>query len=297
MNWSQPHYNLICHGRSDLEVFRSKSGTGRFPRTRLFEHTNAQVAQHYSSDLSRLAELPTLVVAEALPNGNAKTPAFLSRLNRVYEWSSEIAFDFQHLYGHMSSEDVFGLAGLHFDLWEHSRTHWAVKEGDLLRELFGYIDGRFNRSRPKFFTVAEWPLSSLDHVAVMMPFKQEFDAVHETIKAACGDLGLTTRRVDDIYGPRKIVDDIYATIAQSQAVVSDLTGRNPNVLYETGLAHALDRDVVAIVQNDDDVPFNLKHVRFVKYLQNAEGLDKLRMELQRSLQEVLRPQRGEGSGA
>ena len=35
-------------------------------------------------------------------------------------------------------------------------------------------------------------------------------------------------------------------------MVSDLTERNPNVLYETGLAHALDRDVVTIVQNDQD---------------------------------------------
>ena len=292
MNWLQPHYNLICHGHSDIEVFRSKFGTGRFPRTRLFEHTNAQLAQRYDGDLSRLAELPTLVVAEALPNGNAQTPAFLSRLDRVSEWGNEIVFDFRHLYGRMSSEDVFGLAGLQFDPREHSRTHWAVKEGDLLKELFAYIDGKCNRSRPKFFTVAEWPLPSLGHVAVMMPFKREFDEVHDTIKAACGDLGLTTCRVDDIYGPTKIMDDIFSTVVQSHAVVSDLTGRNPNVLYETGLAHALDRNVVTIVQNDQDVPFNLRHIRFVRYLQNAEGLGKLRTDLGQSLREILRPQRG-----
>ena len=125
----------------------------------------------------------------------------------------------------------------------------------------------------------------------MMPFKQEFDVVHETIKAACGDLGFAAQRVDEIYGPTKIMDDIFSTIAQSQAVVSDLTGRNPNVLYETGLAHALDRDVVTIVQNDQDVPFDLKHLRFVRYLQNTEGLGKLRAELRLSLQEVLRPHR------
>ena len=125
----------------------------------------------------------------------------------------------------------------------------------------------------------------------MMPFRQEFNEVHETIKAACTDLGVTTRRVDEIYGPRKIMDDIFLTIAQSRAVVSDLTRRNPNVLYETGLAHALDRDVVAIVQNDEDVPFDLKHIRFVKYMQNTEGLGKLRSDLRRSLQEILHPQR------
>ena len=291
MNWLHSHYNVICHGHADTEVFRSKSGTGRFPKSRLFEGTAPPLVQHYSADLSRLADLPTLVVAEVRPHGDAQTPAFLSRLDRVYEWGNDIAFDFRHLFGHLRSEDVFRLDGLHFDLWERSRTHWAVKEGELLKELFGYIDVKFDKPRPKFFTVTEWLLPSLGHVAVMMPFRQEFNEVHEIIKAACTDLGATTRRVDDIYGPRKIMDDIFAAIAQSQVVVSDLTGRNPNVLYETGLAHALDRDVVAIVQNDEDVPFDLKHIRFVKYVQNTEGLGKLRSDLRRSLQDVLQPQR------
>ena len=31
-------------------------------------------------------------------------------------------------------------------------------------------------------------------------------------------------------------------------MISDLTDRNPNVLYETGLAHALNRDVIMLVQ-------------------------------------------------
>ena len=44
-----------------------------------------------------------------------------------------------------------------------------------------------------------------------------------------------------------------------------------------------------IVQNDEDVPFDLKHIRFVKYMQNAEGLGKLRSDLRRSLQEILHP--------
>ena len=44
------------------------------------------------------------------------------------------------------------------------------------------------------------------------------------------------------------------------------------MLYETGLAHALDKDLVTIVQNEQDVPFDLRHMRFLKYLRNNEGL-------------------------
>ena len=288
MSWLQSHYNLICYGSSDNSVFRTKSGVSRFPKVRLFEYTAPHVAERYRSDVSRLAELPTLIVAEATPNGNRHTPAFVSRIERVQDGGKEVVLEFRHLYGRMSSERVFGLDGLSLNPWEHSRTHWAVKEGNLLEILFDYFDQGLDSRSPKFFSVSEWPLPPLEHVAVMMPFEADFDAVHETIKAACGDLNLSTLRVDEIYGPAKIMDDVFSTIAQSQAVVSDLTGKNPNVLYETGLAHALDRTVVTIVQNKHDVPFDLRHIRFLEYLRNSEGLGQLRMELRESLREALR---------
>ena len=286
MNWLQSHYNLICYSNSSDTIFQTNSGIGRFFKSRLFEYTDPPLLERYKSDLSRLAELPTLIVAEAIPNGNAQSPAFFSRIDGVHNSGKEVVFTFRHLYARMSSEDIFGLDGLQFDPWEHSRTHWAVKEGDLLERLFGYIERRFENPQPKLFSVSEWPLPPLGHVAVMMPFDAKFDSVHETIKAACSDLNLASKRVDEIYRPAKIMDDVFSTIAQSSAVVSDLTGRNPNVLYETGLAHALDKDVVSIVQNEQDVPFDLRHMRFLKYLSNNEGLEQLRMQLREALRGV-----------
>ena len=123
MHWVQSHYNLICYGRSDDNIFRTKSGSGRFLKARLFEHTDTGLREHYKGNLSKLAELPTLVVTEATPNGNAQSPAFLSRINRVRDRGKDVVFEFRHLYDRMSSEGVFGLAGLHFGPEEHSRTH------------------------------------------------------------------------------------------------------------------------------------------------------------------------------
>ena len=123
----------------------------------------------------------------------------------------------------------------------------------------------------------------------MMPFANEFDQVYEAIRIACSSLNLKTLRVDEIYGPNKIVDDIFSTIVQSQLVISDLTGRNPNVLYETGLAHAQGRDVIGIVQNGDDVPFDLKQFRYITYLLNEEGLTKLQRDLKHSVASFIDP--------
>ena len=68
-------------------------------------------------------------------------------------------------------------------------------------------------------------------------------------------------------------------------MICDLTGRNPNVLYETGLAHARNRDVVVLTQQDHDVPFDLQHIRYVKYLNNEQGLTGLTKALSATVSE------------
>ena len=76
-----------------------------------------------------------------------------------------------------------------------------------------------------------------------------------------------------------IIGDIFLTIETSRLVICDVTGKNPNVLYEAGIAHTRNVDVIFLTQNDEDVPFNLRHIRYIKYLSNGEGLEKLKNEL------------------
>lgn len=47
-----------------------------------------------------------------------------------------------------------------------------------------------------------------------------------------------------------------------------LSGRNPHVFYEAGIAHPLGREVILIAQSEHDIPFDLRHLR---YCNNAEG--------------------------
>ena len=219
------------------------------------------------------------------------TPAFFGHVSEVELRGREVHFQFQHSFDLLSSEEVFHCG--HFDITirpassdrvdERFCTHWAVKRGNLIEGLFRLLKDRSDDERPRFFNVEHWPMPILGHIAVMMPFKKEFDPVYEVIKAACKSQGFEACRVKEIYGPRQIVDDVFSTIAQSSLVVCDLTGRNPNVLYETGLAHALNRDVIMIVQDDQDFPFDLGHIRYVQYLQNREGLEKLKEDLSESI--------------
>jgi hypothetical protein len=87
---------------------------------------------------------------------------------------------------------------------------------------------------------------------------------------------LRCRRADDIWENPAVIQDVVSLIDRSAVVVCDCTGRNPNVFYETGIAHALGREVILITQSEADIPFDLRHLRYVRYLNNGEG----RAELQ-----------------
>jgi hypothetical protein len=53
----------------------------------------------------------------------------------------------------------------------------------------------------------------------------------------------------EIFGTGKIIDQIWNGIHAARVLVAELTGRNPNVLYELGLAHALRKPVVLVSSN------------------------------------------------
>jgi len=61
------------------------------------------------------------------------------------------------------------------------------------------------------------------------------------------------------------MDQVWAGIRRAKVLVAELTTRNPNVFYELGLAHALRKPVVLVSSNQDDVPFDLQHIRVIYY--------------------------------
>jgi hypothetical protein len=125
-----------------------------------------------------------------------------------------------------------------------------------------------------------------DLVAIMMPFGKEFDPVYLAIKAACRTAGLRCLRADDLWEESTIIQDIFNLLFRAHVVLVDFTGKNPNVMYETGIAHTLGRDVLPISQSLSDVPFDMTHHRVLKYLPNHEGLADLKGALEKKLEQM-----------
>ncbi len=103
-------------------------------------------------------------------------------------------------------------------------------------------------------------------IFVLMPFEAKFDDIYELgIKAACTDSGAYCERVDEQLYEGTMLDRIYNQISRADFIIADMTGRNPNVFYEVGYAHALNRRVILITKNADDIPFDLKHYPHIIY--------------------------------
>jgi hypothetical protein len=139
---------------------------------------------------------------------------------------------------------------------------------------------------PNVFQLPENTAIENDLVAVMMPFKAEFSSVYDGIRRACNAAGYRCLRVDDIWEESTVIQDIFNLIFRAHLVVVDFTGKNPNVMYETGIAHTLGKHVVPISQSLDDVPFDMAHHRILKYLPNSEGIETMVSKLSAKLRQV-----------
>lgn len=102
---------------------------------------------------------------------------------------------------------------------------------------------------------------------VMQPFSGALGSYYESIfKPAIAQAGLASIRADaDIFATGKIMDQIWRGINEATVLVAELTSKNPNVFYELGLAHALRKPVVLVSSNEEDVPFDLRHIRVIVY--------------------------------
>jgi len=136
---------------------------------------------------------------------------------------------------------------------------------------------------PKVFEVPHSGEVQHDLVAIMMPFDAAFAPVHDAINDACVKASLRSKRADDIWANSTIIQDIVDLICAAEIVVVDFSGKNSNVMYETGIAHTLGKHVVPITQSLEHVPFDLQSHRVLPYHPNIEGLSRLTEELKSRL--------------
>lgn len=123
---------------------------------------------------------------------------------------------------------------------------------------------------------------------MIMPFRAQFEAVYRgVIQPLIEGMDSTIKRGDDYFSQNAIIREVWTAIYASKAYIAELTDRNANVFYELGIAHTIGKPGIMITQNIEDIPFDIRHLRFIVYENTPEGLKKLRAELTAACQLLL----------
>src|SRR6266496_2227246 len=89
------------------------------------------------------------------------------------------------------------------------------------------------------------------------PERKRADDVYDYVVASTlGERGLQAYRSDLDPTPGQINQQMLRKLLEARIVIADLTGRNPNVFYEFGVAHAFARPVIALVDSARSLPFD-----------------------------------------
>jgi len=109
---------------------------------------------------------------------------------------------------------------------------------------------------------------------VLMPFTESWsDRIYKNyIREVIEKMQLQCLRADNLTG-LIVIEDIWTKINQAAVIIADVTNRNPNVMYELGIAHTLGKPVILITQNITSIPFDFRHLRHYEYLDNYEGCE------------------------
>lgn len=109
---------------------------------------------------------------------------------------------------------------------------------------------------------------------VVMQFGDNYDDLYQdVIKSVCEKNGYEVYRADEGLGTGLILNDIISAIKNSAIVIADITPNNPNVFYEVGFAHALEKPTILLNEKSqrEKLPFDISGFRTIFYDNSIGG--------------------------
>jgi hypothetical protein len=111
--------------------------------------------------------------------------------------------------------------------------------------------------------------------------------MEEVVLPACAKFGIAPIRADSIAEPGEIPEQVFELLRDVDIVIADLSGGNPNVMYELGLRHTRNRCTISMAEIGR-IPFDVTVIRTIKFRRTEAGLIDAREKLAASLSECLR---------
>lgn len=76
-----------------------------------------------------------------------------------------------------------------------------------------------------------------------------------------------------------VTNQIINEIVYDDLVITNLTGLNPNVMYELAIRHSIKKPIICIAENDTKLPFDIKDNRVIFYEDNISSVNNFKNRL------------------
>lgn len=127
--------------------------------------------------------------------------------------------------------------------------------------------------------------SSGGHCFLAFPPLPRFRRIREAAKKAVRLAGFQPVSLDeDSLTLFQLADRLGKELSRVDCIIADLTTRNPNVIYEIGVARAMGKGVFLLAQQEEEIPSDLQGLEFFNYDRTLASLAKLTRHLTDSLE-------------
>lgn len=107
------------------------------------------------------------------------------------------------------------------------------------------------------------------------------------IEDALEEFDYTAKRADHIAEPGIITNDVIQYVVESPLVIADLSGRNANVFYELAIRHAYEKPTIQIVDDDEEIPFDLASTRTIHFdHSDVESVSKAKSKIAEQIKSI-----------
>ena len=133
------------------------------------------------------------------------------------------------------------------------------------------VNPRFNTFQPDL---------KKNHCLHLCPYREPYNTIFNgTVKPILEKEGFTVNRSDEKPGAQATLDGIWKEIYSSEVIIAEVTGKDPDIMYQIGMAHTVGKPVIILSQSMDDIPFDLKYTGCLIYTDTPKGMEMLEAQI------------------
>lgn len=106
------------------------------------------------------------------------------------------------------------------------------------------------------------------------------------VEDAVSDHGYSVMRADQMDQPGSITNQVIQKTVDSELVIADLTGHNPNVFYELAVRHATGEPYIQLINSNESIPFDVSDLRTITYGLEVDEADRAKGKIRRLLESL-----------